>query len=214
MLARRLHHRREDFDRFRCKDPEFVEVGKREPLVRSVEAHLIASSSRRNYFALVAVTLSEILPDGAVTRLSYGILNLTHRDSHEALSKLEPGKRYQVQVKLNDCAQSLSPGSRLRLAISSSYWPIVWPSPEAATLSVLTGASSLELPLRQACAKDDELAEFEAAENAAELNATRLRPVDTEHKVTRDIRTGRMTLEILGERDLRHPRSRSVAIRR
>jgi hypothetical protein len=92
----------------------------------------------------------------------------------------------------------------LRLAISSSYWPIVWPSPEAATLSVLTGASSLELPLRQACAKDDELAEFEAAENAAELNATRLRPVDTEHKVTRDIRTGRMTLEILGDEGLLH----------
>jgi putative CocE/NonD family hydrolase len=179
-----------------------------EPLPETLEffgaaiAHLDIAADKPD--ALVAVTLSEVLPDGAVTRLSYGILNLTHRDSHENPGKLEPGKRYQVQVKLNDCAQSLSPGSRLRLAISSSYWPIVWPSPEAATLSVLTRASSLELPLREVCAGDDELAEFEVAENAAELNATRLRPVDTEHKVTRDIMTGRMTLEILGDEGLLH----------
>jgi putative CocE/NonD family hydrolase len=179
-----------------------------EPLTETFEffgaaiAHLDIAADKPD--ALVAVTLCEVLPNGAVTRLSYGILNLTHRDSHENPSKLEPGKRYQVQVKLNDCAQSLSPGSRLRLAISSSYWPVVWPSPEAATLSVQCGTSSLELPLRDARTEDDELTDFEPAENSAELNATRLRPIDNDYKVTRDIMTGRMTLDILGDEGLLH----------
>jgi putative CocE/NonD family hydrolase len=177
-----------------------------EPLTQTLEffgapvAHLDISADKAD--ALVAVTLCEVLPDGAVTRLSYGILNLTHRDSHEHPSKLEPGQRYQVQVKLNDCAQSLSPGSRLRLAVSSSYWPIVWPSPEAATLSILCGASSLELPLRDAAETDANLAEFEPAKNAPELNATRLRPPESDYKVTQDVKTGRMTLEILGDEGL------------
>ncbi|MCP4767878.1 MAG: CocE/NonD family hydrolase [Gammaproteobacteria bacterium] len=177
-----------------------------EPLTQALEffgapvAYLDIAADKAD--ALVAVTLCEVLPDGAVTRLSYGILNLTHRDSHEQPTKLEPGRRYQVQVKLNDCAQRLNPGSRLRLAISSSYWPIVWPSPEAATLSILCGASALELPLRDASESDAKLAAFEAAENAPDLDATRLRPPESRYQVTQDVKSGRMTLEILGDEGL------------
>ena len=43
--------------------------------------HLDVAADRPDAF--VAVTLSEVLPDGAATRFSYGILNLTHRDGHE-----------------------------------------------------------------------------------------------------------------------------------
>jgi len=165
-------------------------------------AHLDIAADKPD--ALVAVTLSEVLPDGAVTRLSYGILNLTHRDSHENPTKLEPGKRYQVQVKLNDCAQNLNPGSRLRVAISSSYWPIVWPSPEAATLSILTAASALELPLREKSSADEKLPEFEPAETAPDLNMTRMRPTESAYQLTQDVATGRSTLEILGDDGLIH----------
>ena len=154
--------------------------------------------------ALVAVVLSEVLPDGAATRLSYGILNLTHRDSHENPTKLEPGKRYQLRVKLNDCAQSLNPGSRLRIAISSSYWPIVWPSPEAATLSILTGASSLELPVRPPDAQDEKLRAFNPVENAADLNATQLTPKQAHYQFFHDVKSGQMTLDILGDEGMTH----------
>jgi len=154
--------------------------------------------------ALVAVTLSEVLPGGAATRLSYGLLNLTHRDGHEHPQKLEPGRRYRVRIKLNDCAQSLSPGSRLRLSISSSYWPIVWPSPAAATLSIVSGASWLELPIRESSAADADLRDFAAAESAPALNATRLREPDSRYQITRDLKTGRVTLEIFGDEGLLH----------
>ena len=42
-------------------------------------------------FAVIAATLCEILEDGSVTRVSYGILNLTHRNSHERPEALKPG---------------------------------------------------------------------------------------------------------------------------
>jgi len=154
--------------------------------------------------ALVAVVLSEVLPDGAVTRLSYGILNLTHRDSHENPAKLEPGKRYQVCVKLNDCAQSLNPGSRLRVAISSSYWPNVWPSPEAATLSIRSGVSSLELPVRPARSEDEKLKKFESAENAPDLDATQLRPAKAHYKIIHEVKTGGMVLDMLADEGMLH----------
>jgi hypothetical protein len=38
-------------------------------------------------------------------------------------------------------------GHRLRLALSTTYWPFVWPSPEAATLEIT--AASLDLPVHE-----------------------------------------------------------------
>ena len=49
--------------------------------------------------------LVDVFPDGTATRISYGLLNLTHRDGHAEPRELEPGKVYCVQVKLNDVAQ-------------------------------------------------------------------------------------------------------------
>ncbi|NQV43612.1 MAG: CocE/NonD family hydrolase [Rhodospirillales bacterium] len=154
--------------------------------------------------ALVAVTLSEVLSDGAATRLSYGILNLSHRDSHENPTPLEPGQRYQVQINLNDCAQRISKGSRLRIALSTTYWPIVWPSPEPATLSISTAASSLELPVRPARAEDKQLKAFEPAESAPPLDATQIRPPAEKYQVTQVMKTGQTTLEILVDDGMKH----------
>ena len=60
--------------------------------------------------ALVAARLSDVAPDGAATRVSYGLLNLTHRESHEHPTALEPGRRYRVRLQLNDLAQAFPAG--------------------------------------------------------------------------------------------------------
>src|SRR4029453_10802619 len=75
--------------------------------------------------ALVAVRLCDVDERGTSSRVSYGVLNLTHRDSHEAPTALEPGRRYRVRVRLNDVAYAFPAGHRVRLALSSSYWPTV-----------------------------------------------------------------------------------------
>ncbi len=53
-------------------------------------------------------------------------------------------------VALNACGHRFPRGHRLRLSIATAYWPIIWPAPYAAAISIRTSGSSLELPVRQA----------------------------------------------------------------
>jgi len=108
---------------------------------------LDVASDQENAF--VCVRLNEVLPNGESLQISYGILNLTHRNGHEVPEPLEPGKRYSVRVQLNDYAHTFAAGSRIRIAVSTAFWPIVWPSPRPATVSLFTGASTLSLPVRE-----------------------------------------------------------------
>ena len=52
-----------------------------------------------------------------------------------------------IVVDLKQAGQVIPVGHRLRLAISSCYWPMAWPSPERVTLTVDAGALSLSLPV-------------------------------------------------------------------
>lgn len=98
--------------------------------------------------ASVAARLVDVAPNGSATRVSYGLLNLTHRDSHEKPAPLVPGQVYRARVPLKHVAQTFRKGHRLRLALSTNYFPLAWPAPEAATLVVHTAATFLNLPLR------------------------------------------------------------------
>jgi len=122
--------------------------------------------------AMVAACLNEVLPDGAATRVSYGLLNLTHRDGHEHPEPLEPGRKYRVEIQLNDAGHRFGKGNRIQLALSTVYWPIAWPSPEKATLTITTGASTLSLPVRPPCDADAGLRPFEEPECARPLDKT------------------------------------------
>ena len=98
--------------------------------------------------AKLAVRLTEVLPDGKSWLVSYGVLNLTHRDSHQHPKALTPGKFYDVEVPFYMAAHRFKKGSRVRAAISESLWPLLWPSPQIATLTVELSASRLILPVR------------------------------------------------------------------
>lgn len=104
--------------------------------------------------AMVAVRLSDMRPDNKVTRVTYGLLNLTHRDSHEHPSPLEPGKRYRVRVQLNDIAQIFPEGHRMRVSVSNSYFPLAWPSPRPVQLKIHTEGCRLTLPVRGQSGRD------------------------------------------------------------
>lgn len=137
--------------------------------------------------ALIAVRLNDVAPDGAATQVTYGLLNLCHRDGHAAPEPLEPGRRYRVEVVLNDVAQVFPPGHRIRLAISTSYWPIAWPAPEVATLTVHTGSSRLILPVRDPDPGDDDLRTFEPPEVAPGPRHRPLRPLPLRRTVELDL---------------------------
>jgi uncharacterized protein len=98
--------------------------------------------------AKIAARLTEVTPDGRSWPVSYGVLNLTHRDGHAAPGPLAPGRFYDVELPLYLTGRRLRVGSRIRVALSESLWPLMWPSPTRVKLQVELGASSLRLPLR------------------------------------------------------------------
>ncbi|WP_194814888.1 CocE/NonD family hydrolase [Nocardia sp. XZ_19_385] len=146
--------------------------------------------------AMVAARLSDVAPNGEATRVTYGLLNLTHRDGSASPEPLEPGRAYRVRVPLNGLAHSFPAGHRIRLSVSSSYWPLAWPSPEPAMLTITTGRSALTLPHRPPREDDDRLRPFEPPEAAPEAPVTRVEPGKHHWKVERDLASGVSTLEI------------------
>jgi hypothetical protein len=149
--------------------------------------------------AMLAVRLSDIAPDGAATRVSYGLLNLTHRDGHDDPQPARPGERYRVRVALNGVAQTFPAGHRIRLALSTSYWPLAWPPPHPVRLSLHPGASSLSLPVRPgtATAADDRLRPLGLPEGAPAAPTTQVRPGEQRWTVSRDLVEYRSELEVL-----------------
>jgi hypothetical protein len=93
------------------------------------------------------------------------VLNLTHRESHEQPALLAPGERYRVRIKLNDAGSVFPPGHKVRLAISTAYWPMIWPSPETATVRIFAG--TLDLPQRSPNVADARLSPFPEPETAS-----------------------------------------------
>lgn len=124
--------------------------------------------------ANLVARLCDVHPDAASLRVSYGVLNLAHRDGHEAPAPLLPRHRYHVRIQLNDAGAAFPAGHRIRLALSTTYWPMIWPPPEKATLTVFGG--SLDLPVRPPTAADALLPSLPEPRTAAPEPATVVRP--------------------------------------
>jgi uncharacterized protein len=146
--------------------------------------------------AILTARLGDVAPDGKVTRVTYGVLNLTHRESHATPSALTPGRRYRVRLQLNDIGHRFLEGHRIRLALSTAYWPIIWPAPRPVTLEIVTGVSSLSLPLRSPRAEDGKI-RFALPETPPASRRRTLLPGAVYRKVEQDIGSGEQRIEVL-----------------
>ncbi len=146
--------------------------------------------------ALVAVRLNDVAPDGSSTRVTIGLLNLNHHKSHEKPTGLKPGTRYKATVDLDDIAHAFPAGHRIAVSISTVYWPIAWPSPELATLTVFSGRTSLRLPVRPEDPADAALRAFGEPEQAEDTPVKKHEPSPLGRRtVTRDLLTGKITVD-------------------
>src|SRR3546814_19667659 len=91
--------------------------------------------------------LCHVGPDGASHRISVGVLNLTHCESHEEPAALQPGRRYRARIVLADVGYRVPAGHRLRVALSTAYWPMTWPPPEPVPLPIHATGSRILLPV-------------------------------------------------------------------
>jgi uncharacterized protein len=95
-------------------------------------------------------------------------------------------------------AQALSPGHRLRLALSTSYWPLAWPPPEPVRLTVFPAASALVLPLRPDPGTDElRVPPLGEPEGARPLATTQVEPGRQRWAVTRDLIGYESALEVV-----------------
>ena len=138
--------------------------------------------------ALLAVRLCDVAPSGASTLVTWGLLNLTHRESHTQPSPLEPGQPYTVTLQLNAIAHHLPAGHCWRLCLSPTYWPHAWPSPEAVTLTLHLGQKScLTLPVRPVQPQDEAIAPFAPSERATFLAHEQMRSETRQRTVEHDL---------------------------
>jgi hypothetical protein len=111
---------------------------------------------------------------------------------------LTPGRQYRVRVALNHIAQRFPAGHRLRLSISTSYWPLAWPPPESVRLGIETGDSRLVLPERPARAADADIG-FGPAEGAPTCTKEQRTPGHHNWRVIRDLAADTSTLEVVND---------------
>ncbi|MGE5459463.1 MAG: CocE/NonD family hydrolase [Solirubrobacterales bacterium] len=97
--------------------------------------------------AFLSAKLCDVFPDGASALVTRGILNLTHRDSHEDPAALEPGRPYAVTVELDATSWIFEAGHRVRLDLATADFPSTWPPPYPGAISIERPGSRLVLPV-------------------------------------------------------------------
>ncbi|MDH6109838.1 putative CocE/NonD family hydrolase [Kitasatospora sp. MAP12-15] len=143
--------------------------------------------------------LCDVAPDGSSTLVTRGVLNLGARRGLDRVTPWEPGGVEAVECELAATAHAFAPGHRLRLALSSCYWPWIWPPPEATGFAVDPGHSTLALPVRHLAAASGRPAiTFEEPEQAAgpAWHTAERDPARPERLVVRDVAAGEWRLEV------------------
>lgn len=174
-----------------------------EPLDGRIEFHgaptLDLTLAADKPVAMIVARLCDVAPDGTSMRVTYGALDLSHRNGSEEPGSLQPGQKVRVRLPLYHTAHSFRPGHRIRVALSTTYWPVLWPTPEAATVKVWTGESTIALPVRAPRDIDTILRPFEKPETAPPLPKEILRKTDVARRIIRDTATGETVLHQLDD---------------
>lgn len=162
-------------------------------LLGSVRVRLRLRCNRSS--GMIALRLSDVAVDGQATRVSYGLLNLTHRNGHEQPEPLDTDRYYDVTCQLNDCGHRFHGGHCLRLSLSTVLWPLAW-APQASTrVTVDPVGCAVSLPVRARAGCDDEIA-FAPPEQAVGRTLTVIRPAEARWTLERDLGTDEVRLKV------------------
>ncbi|WP_108484133.1 CocE/NonD family hydrolase [Oceaniglobus ichthyenteri] len=132
--------------------------------------------------ALLAIRLNEVKPDGTVARITFGLHRLKRPEG------VAPGEMFEIALPIKSVAHEFAPGSRLRLALSTSYWPMVWPEADNNAIRFAPGSLRLDLPGMPTEA-DHDLPDFASAIHAMPVPST----VIAAGEVSRDVHWNQAT---------------------
>ena len=138
----------------------------------------------------VVARLCDVGPDGQSVRIAHGMLNLCHRGGMRTPAPMVPGEAVEVTVPIDMTGYRLAAGHRLRVAISNSYWPFVWPSPAAGVLTLTGGSLTLPVHAGEASWTPP------PAEHAAPWAHRVIRPARAVRRIEEDMLAGTVALVV------------------
>jgi len=162
--------------------------------------------------SMLAIRLCDVSPDGVSRRITYGLANLGLDDAYEGLRPHVLGKPFAVRVRLNDVGYIVPAGHRLRLSISTSYWPLAWPSPELVTATIHDGAVSL--PVRKGGRPRLPVPALGEAREPPPMPVDILvKPERGRQSLVRDIATGRAEMTVVRNLGAMHLPETNITVR-
>lgn len=97
--------------------------------------------------AMLFAQLSELRDDGFVQRVSYGVLNLALNEDRSEFKPLKKDEFIQRELRLDCLGHRFAKGSRIRLSLATTFWPMFWPMPENAILTLDLSQCEFVLPI-------------------------------------------------------------------
>jgi putative CocE/NonD family hydrolase len=153
--------------------------------------------------ANLCARLVDIHPDGTATRVSFGVINLAHRDGNEEPKPLVPGEPVTVRIELDACGYRFGEGHRIRLSLSTAYWPTILPPPVDPGVTIDIPSLGLAMPLLG----EHQTFEMKQPDNPDPLpKYIEHAPSQTRRNVTRDLAANLTHYEVVEDTGLfEHP---------
>ena len=141
------------------------------------------------------VKLFDVAPDGSSDIITWGVLNLTHRNSHTEPKPLTLGEKVKLNIELDATSWIFHPEHSIKISLAGSDFPYIWPSPYPAENTVWWGEeyeSCLNLPVVPESHPEDAplFGEIEMPLNQYKINYA---PVKS--KISRDLQSGKTTFQ-------------------
>ncbi|MBP6345180.1 MAG: CocE/NonD family hydrolase [Neisseriaceae bacterium] len=149
----------------------------------------------------IVVRLNSVAPDGQVQQITYGALNLAMNEDFTAIEPPVPGEAKTVTLSLDQAGYKVPAGHKLRIAISTGSFPLLWPSKVMTTLTLLPEVQTVWLPVFTGAAVD---CPFEAPQSATPERLEIIREPGPKRTIREDVISGEVCVEI--NDDLGHMR--------
>ena len=168
-----------------------------EPLTEDIEISgapeaVIHAAITEGDDANLVAKLCDVDPDGGSALITTGWLKASHRSSLARREKLQNGEAYEFKIPLWSTSYRVPKGHSIRLSVSCSDFPHLWPDSRKPELRVFFGgkrASSISLPAIPA--SKEKLRGMEIRPPAAPPPPSAMRPI---WKIERDLAAGAVSV--------------------
>ncbi len=109
-------------------------------------AELIVEIARDIADTQLVCRLCEVTAAGQSHLVVRQVQNLALDGMLDARAEFRIGECIRYKIRMPSTAYRFARGNRIRLALGTSYWPLVWPAPQAAVIKVIAHRSQLKLP--------------------------------------------------------------------